>query len=263
MQKPYNAYHGIPCIRMIFLITSFVFLFFSSGCSHLQQRSDLLFQASALSALSEGDFRGDMTYRDLKKHGDTGLGTFDGLDGEMIGLDGEFYQIKSDGSVHLVDDSMKAPFAEVAFFKPDRTILLNESMNGRQFESFLDDQLPTKNIFFVLKIEGAFTSIKARSVPKQNRPYPALADVIKDQSVFEFHNIRGTLIGFRCPAYTTGINAPGYHFHFISADRKSGGHVLEFQVQSVKIEIDDISEFSMVLPGGRDFYNLDLGKARY
>jgi len=223
----------------------------------------MLFQASTLSALAEGDFHGDITYRDLKKHGDTGLGTFDGLDGEMIGLDGTFYQIKSDGSVHTVDDSIKAPFAEVTFFKPDRTILLDDSMNGVQFESFLDNQLPTKNIFFVFKIDGAFSYIKARSVPKQDRPYPALADVIKEQTVFEFHNIRGTLIGFRCPAYTTGINSPGYHFHFISADRKAGGHVLEFQMQRVKIEIDDISEFSMVLPGGKEFYNLDLSKARY
>jgi acetolactate decarboxylase len=263
MGKLHSTYHGIRFIRTVFLTISCIFFLFSFGCSHLQQTSDVLFQASTLSALAEGDFHGDMTYRNLKKHGDTGLGTFDELDGEMIGLDGEFYQIKADGSVHAVDGSMKAPFAEVTFFKPDRTILLADSMNGIQFESFLDDQLPTKNIFYVFKIEGAFTSIKARSVPKQNRPYPSLNDVIKEQSVFEFRNIRGTLIGVRCPAYTAGINSPGYHFHFISADRKSGGHVLEFQVQSVKIEIDDISEFSMVLPGGRDFYNLDLGKARY
>jgi acetolactate decarboxylase len=248
----------MPLLINLFSIILFIILSFSSGCSSLTQSNDIIFQASTLSALAEGDFHGGITYRDLKKYGDTGLGTFDGLDGEMIGLDGKFYQIRADGSVHIVDDSMKAPFAEVTFFKPDRTILLNDSMNGIQFASFLDNQLPTKNIFFVFKIEGVFTYIKARSIPKQNRPYPALADVIRNQSVFEFHNIRGTMIGFRCPEYTTGINSPGYHFHFISADRKAGGHVLEFQVQHVKIEIDDISKFSMVLPEGKEFYDLEL-----
>ena len=261
MQKLCKNIHRVPFVRILFSINLFIIFLFSSGCSHLTQSNNMLFQASTLGALSEGDFNGDITYRELKEHGDTGLGTFDGLDGEMIGLDGKFFQIKADGSVHPVDDSMKAPFAEVTFFKPDRTVGLNNSMNGMQFESFLDDQLPTKNIFFVFKIEGVFSYIKARSVPKQNRPYPALADVIRQQSVFEFHNIRGTIIGFRCPAYTTGINSPGYHFHFISADRKAGGHVLEFQLRDVKIEIDDISAFTMVLPGDKEFYGLDLSKS--
>ncbi len=253
----------LPSIGALFSISLFFIVLLSSGCSHLTQSNDTLFQASTLGALSEGDFLGDITYGDLKKHGDTGLGTFDGLDGEMIGLDGEFYQIKSDGSVHPVDDSMNAPFAEVTFFAPDRTVTLNQPMNGKQFEAFLDDQLPTKNIFFVFKIEGVFSYIKARSVPKQNKPYPSLAAVIRQQSVFEFHNIRGTIIGFRCPAYTAGINAPGYHFHFISADRKAGGHVLDLQVQDVKIGIDEISRFTMILPGDKDFYGLDLSKSAH
>ena len=263
MQKPYNKYSS-HAIRQDFIFhKSFhhLFILIRLFTSYADER--YAFSGFDPERSLEGDFDGDVTYRDLKKHGDTGLGTFDGLDGEMIGLDGKFYQIKADGSVHPVDGSMKAPFAEVTFFKPDRTVELNNSMNDTQFKSFLDNQLPTKNIFFVFKIEGAFTYIKARSVPKQNIPYPVLADVIKQQSVFEFHNKRGTIIGFRCPAYTTGINAPGYHFHFISADRKAGGHVLEFQVQDVKIEIDDISEFSMVLPGDKEFYGLDLGKSAH
>jgi acetolactate decarboxylase len=262
MQNPYKKY-PMPFIRTLFSISLFIFFLFSSGCSHLSQSNDTLFQYSTLGALVEGDFDGEITYRELKKHGGTGLGTFDGLDGEMIGLDGKFYQIKADGSVHPVDDLMKAPFAEVVFFQPDRTVLLNTPLNGKPFESFLDNQLPTKNIFFVFKIEGFFSYIKARSVPKQNRPYPSLDDVIRQQSIFEFHNIRGTIIGFRCPSYTAGINAPGYHFHFISADRQAGGHVLEFQVRDVKIEIDDISEFTMVLPGDKEFYSLDHGKSAH
>ncbi len=155
----------LPSIGALFSISLFVILLFPSGCSHLS-RNNALFQVSTLGALSEGDFSGGRTYGELKKHGDTGLGTFDGLDGEMIGLDGSFYQIRADGSVHLVDDSMNAPFAELTFFAPDRTIVLNQSMTGKEFEAFLDDQLPTKNIFFVFKIEGVFSYLKARSVPK-------------------------------------------------------------------------------------------------
>ena len=261
MKKPDNNYHLPSFVRNLMFLSLFIISSFSSGCSHLSPGNDVLFQASTLSALAAGDFQGHITFRDLKKHGDTGIGTFEGLDGEMIGLDGKFYQIKADGKVYIVDDSMKAPFAEVAFFRADRTILLNASMDGMQLESFLDDQLPTKNIFFVFRIEGEFNYVKARSVPKQNRPYPLLADVIRNQSVFEFHGIRGTMIGFRFPKYTNGINAPGYHFHFISDDWKSGGHVLGFQIKNVKIVVDYISAFSMILPEDKDFYSLELKTA--
>jgi hypothetical protein len=39
--------------------------------------------------------RRDLTFEALARHGDFGLGTFDALDGEMIAIDGTFYQIKN------------------------------------------------------------------------------------------------------------------------------------------------------------------------
>ncbi|MBM3118747.1 MAG: acetolactate decarboxylase [Chloroflexi bacterium] len=51
---------------------------------------------------------------------------------------------------------------------------------------------------------------------------------------------------------------PGYHFHFITRDKKVGGHLLGYQAQNVKIEIDYTSEFFMTLPGGEGIYKLDL-----
>ena len=78
----------------------------------------VLFQASTYSALQAGDYNGNVTLKDLRAHGDFGLGTFDALDGEMILLNGTFYQIKSDGSVSVANDSMKTPFADVTSFEP-------------------------------------------------------------------------------------------------------------------------------------------------
>ena len=59
-----------------------------------------LFQTSTLQALMAGVYDGDLTFQALARHGDFGLGTFDALDGEMIALDGAFYQIKADGRVY-------------------------------------------------------------------------------------------------------------------------------------------------------------------
>lgn len=111
-----------------------------------------------------------MTFRKLKQHGDFGLGTVNTVDGEMVGLDGKFYQVRTKGKAYLISDTMKTPFAEVAFFKADTTILLDDSIkNYEQMKSYLDKLFPTPNIFYAFRITGRFDYIATRSVPKQPR----------------------------------------------------------------------------------------------
>jgi len=250
-------------ISYLWLVVFFVIVVAISGYSSVQEKKDVLFQASTVNALLEGVYDGEMTYEQLKRYGDFGLGTFNGLDGEMIGLEGKFYQIKADGIAYLVDGSMRTPFAVVTYFEPDKTVLLDKSVDYKELQQYLDNLLPTKNIFYALRIEGVFPYIKTRSIPKQNKPYPPLVEVVKNQPIFEFHNVKGTIAGFRCPIYIKGINVPGYHLHFITKDKKAGGHLLECQLQNVRIEIDYTSEFYMVLPENAEFYKADLEKEKH
>ncbi len=231
-----------------------------NGCSPAQKKMDVLFQTSTIQALLNGVYEGEVTFEELKKHGNFGIGTLNGLDGEMIGINGRFYQIKDDGLAYPVHDRMKTPFAVVTSFEPDRKVFLNRPFTLKELEVFLDNQLPTKNIFYAFKIEGVFYYVKTRSVPKQLKPYPPLVDVVKNQSLFHFHGQRGTIVGFRLPEYMKGINVPGYHFHFITANRSAGGHLLDVKIEEVHIEIDDTSEFFMVLPKGKQFRTLDLSR---
>ncbi|MCJ7655836.1 MAG: acetolactate decarboxylase [Dehalococcoidia bacterium] len=217
----------------------------TSGCLSLPKDKDVLFQTSTFSALSEGDYDGDLTYKDLRQHGDFGIGTFDDLDGEMVALAGEFYQIKADGKAYSVEDAMETPFAVVTFFERDKTVSLDKALDYEQLKQYLDSILPTGDIFYAIRVEGAFKYIKARSVPAQSKPYPSLAEALEGQTIFEFHDVTGTLVGFWCPAYAEGINVPGYHFHFITSDGKNGGHLLDCKTESVKIEIDYTPELFM------------------
>lgn len=249
------------------LISSFVCLIaiVASSCykeSNIMEkrtRNNTVFQNSTINALLEGLYDGDITFEELSKYGNFGLGTFNNLDGEMIALDGEFFKIKADsGQVYRVSKAEKTPFSVVTHFKPDTTITLTESMNFDRLQNFLNEKLPSKNIFYAFRIEGSFNFIKTRSVPKQNRPYPRLVDVVKEQPIFEFHNIDGFLTGFYFPAYMQDINVTGYHFHFLSKDKKRGGHLLECQTSKIIIEIDYILGFQMILPDGSEFRNVDL-----
>ncbi|MCB0195724.1 MAG: acetolactate decarboxylase [Anaerolineae bacterium] len=204
-----------------------------------------LFQTSTLSALQAGVYDGALTIGELKQHGNFGLGTFNALDGEMVVVDGQVYQIKDDGQAYAADDAMQTPFAAVTFFEPDQQFTMNETFDCSQLQAYLDELLPAGNMPYAIKVSGTFAQLKVRAPHKESQPYPTLAEALSDQAVFETENIAGDMVGFRLPDYMAGLNAAGYHFHFISADRQTGGHVLACQTGDLAIAIDTIDQFEM------------------
>lgn len=221
-------------------------------------REDTVFQYSTINALLNGLYDGDMSFSELARHGDFGIGTFNALDGEMLALDGGFFQIRSDGSVHAVPGNAATPFSVVTFFEADTRAALPAGLGLEELLRVLDGLVASANQFQAVRIDGRFSSVKVRSVPAQVPPYPPLAQVVGKQSVFEFQDIEGTLAGFRTPAFVAGLNVPGWHFHFLDRERKRGGHVLALTTGEGKIGIDEMSAFAMVLPRTRDFAATDL-----
>ena len=73
-------------------------------------------QVSLLQGLTYGDYYGSITVSRLKELGDTGIGTFDALNGELIMLDGTVYRAAYDGTVEAVADEETIPFSNVTFF---------------------------------------------------------------------------------------------------------------------------------------------------
>ena len=85
---------------------------------HAERAAHVLFQASTIGALLDGAFDGDLTFAELGERGDLGLGTLNGLDGEMIAIDGEFLRADVDGDVTPVGAGERTPFAVVTRFEP-------------------------------------------------------------------------------------------------------------------------------------------------
>jgi acetolactate decarboxylase len=221
---------------------------------------DQLFQVATLSALQEGVYDGALTMKELGRHGDFGIGTFEGLDGEMIELDGQFYQIKADGKVYPVDGEVKTPFATVTYFEADRSVTLKTPLNYQQLQAYIQTLLPTQNIPYAIKICGKFQSVKTRSVPRQTKPYPRLIEVTKNQPTFELGKVSGTILGFWLPPYLAGVNLAGYHFHFLTDDRRAGGHLLECQLVAGTVEVDYTYGLNLALPDQSNFFKTDLTK---
>ena len=221
-------------------------------------QTDTIYQFSVIDALLEGVYDGEITCAELKENGDFGLGTFDGLDGEMLELDGVIYQVKADGNVYKINDMETSPFAAVTFFETDIQEDINTEMTGQGLASHIEELLPSKNLMYAVKITGNFSYMKTRSVAAQEKPYPRLVDVTKDQSVFEFNDTEGSIVGYWMPEYINGINVPGYHLHFITADRTAGGHILDYTINSGTIEIDSCDSFYLELPENENYLSTGL-----
>lgn len=220
------------------------------GCSTIP--GDRVTQTSTIDALLAGVYDGSMTCGELLEYGDFGLGTFVGLDGEMIVLDGTVYQARTDGKIYAPADDTITPFATVCAFDPDLTFSPPAGVDYNGLKSIIDETAPNQNEFIAIKIKGSFSRMKVRSVPVQDKPYPPLAEVVKNQTIFELQDVKGTLVGFRSPAFVKGINVPGYHCHFISDDKKEGGHILDCEIISGTGEVDSCNEFLLILPGDSD-----------
>lgn len=246
--------------KMYLLLLIIAFTLFSDRGSIAEEKSEILFQTSIVDALVQGDYDGNITFGEIKENGDFGLGTLNHLDGELIGLDGVFYQVKSDGSVHIVTDDMKTPFAAVTFFESDHSEAVNKPLDCKEFEKYVLSTLPTQNIYYAIKVKGDFSYVKARSVPEQEKPYPPLTEVAKEEAIFEFKDINGTFVGYWLPEYLKDINVSGFHFHFLSEDKESGGHVLDCNIKNVEVEIDYMRNIDISLPDRKSFDTVNLTK---
>jgi acetolactate decarboxylase len=235
-----------------------------TGCTTAQEGDKSLFVTGTYGAINRGVYDGDATIADLKRHCDFALGTFNAIDGELLALDGKYYQIGSEGKVNPASDAMNTPNTTATFFKADKVIAIDKAMNYQELQQYLNGQLPTQNIFYAIKVNGTFDSIKARSLTKLNQPYPSTpySTITQNEPTFDFNNIDGTMVIIVSPTYMSEISYPGYHAHFISSDGKSGGHMLDGRIAKGQAEVDFLPNFTVNLPQNSKFYQADFAKPK-
>jgi acetolactate decarboxylase len=207
-----------------------------------------LFQTSTVQALLAGAFDGDVTLGEVLEHGDLGLGTLDGLDGELIVLDGRAWKANLDGTLIRPDLTSTTPYAVVVPFSPDQPIALRGPFQDSKLERHLRHRVKAAGRPTAIRIDGRFEAVKVRSVPKQEPPYPPLAEVIAQQRVSELAEVSGTMVGFCFPDPLDGIEMVGWHLHFVTDDRTRGGHVLSYTLLEATAHLDDATLLHVELP---------------
>lgn len=224
-----------------------------------QDGSDTIYQVSTLDALVAGVFDGTTTYGEVARHGDLGLGTFNALDGEMMAFDGTIWRATHDGTVSEVGPDVPTPFAAMTPFEADETLAIEGGLDMAALGTLLDGRLADRNTPVAVRIDGLFASLTIRAPMRQEQPYVGLVEALKTQAVWQHEATRGTMVGFWFPAWLGGLNAAGWHLHFLSDDRTIGGHVLDLETGEVAVQLDRSPGLAIVLPQTEAFAEAELG----
>jgi acetolactate decarboxylase len=251
----------------------FLLLLLVVACSTLSNRRNAaksskdskwstFFQYNIWGAFVNRVFDGDLSVKQLQSKGDIGLGSFDLLDGEMVMLDGITYRIREDGVVSVGAKDDQIVYADATFFRKENEFTTSENLNYDLLRKVLNSHLPSVNNFYAFKISGEFDTIKLGGLHKQSQPFTRGLDyLIPNRPVFEGKKVKGTMVGFYCPPFIGDINTAGYHFHFISDDKKLGGHVMEIgATSSLNVAMQKLVNYEFRLPQSQDFEKVQLDK---
>src|SRR5246127_5877119 len=130
--------------------------------AHHQTTTQSLYQISTSTALVEGFHSGSVSSSVLLEHGDFGLGTFERLDGEMVILDGQIYQV-ADRVRHRTDEFL-IPFAAITHFRAESSFEIHKVGCLKDAELACDQKRISDNLFYALRLDGIFETIQARAV---------------------------------------------------------------------------------------------------
>lgn len=225
--------------------------------SKFDSTQNRIYLSSPINALVEGIYEQNVSLSEIQKYGDFGLGTFNDLDGEMVMMDGEIYRVAGNGVVETMGPDVRTPFACVTFFRSMSHEDSHGAMTYPQFLEWLMALIPSPNLFYAFRVEGEFIQVKTRSVSKQDS-YRPLVEVAAEQQEFEFHEVRGTLVGFYTPVFMASLNVPGLHLHFLSTDRTQGGHLISCHVKQVRADIQFLYTLELALPLSVDYLLCDF-----
>jgi len=208
-------------------------------------------QVATLTDLLGGAYDGRVSFRDVEERGDFGLGTVNALDGEMVAVDGRFYRVGADGVAERISPGETTPFAAVTFFRPDVAFAVTGPTTCEALHDRIAERLTSDGTVYAIRVRGLFSWLLTRSVPRQEKPYRPLAEVLAEQVEFNLFSVEATLAGFWMPEVLADVNAAGFHLHALTRDRTTGGHVLDCEASDVSVEIDRTDELRILFGTSR------------
>lgn len=178
-----------------------------------------------------------------------GIGVAEGVDGEIVHVNGTTWRIPADGTPHVAPPELGMPFAVAAYGGTPVTRDVHEGSTMSEVTAIVDEVLAAANVHHdylvaAVTLEGEFSHALLRSEHGQTPPYQPLGNpgAVTGEVRFDFSPWEGTFAGFRFPDVADDVVIPGLHLHAIARDQNSGGHCHELTVirARLKVWVDDV-----------------------
>lgn len=238
------------------LILSTLSFCLSLNALFAQQQTDQVFHYSTMEAMRNSVYNGEMTIGKIKSKGDFGLGTYNLLDGELIALDGVFYQVASDGKIVKAAMDRKIPFASVTVFKQDTVFALSNVKDFEELQNAILQAHPSSNHFYAIRIHVMFdTGVTGGANKVKSNETKGIAEFMTSRPLYKASQKTGNIIGFYCPTFIGGVDLSPFHFHFIGDDKTYGGHLLSGSFKpdtKIEVQLDVKENYQIVLPSAQN-----------
>lgn len=213
-------------------------------------------QFAVLDALMGGVYTSGIPISDVLRGGDTGIGCCDRLGGEVLIVDGEAFECTVDAEPRRMRSDETVPFVDVCSFGAST----DERLDGVSLAGLtaaVEGRLVSRNLFHAVRVDGVVARVRTRVTAPQEASRP-LADVAAEQVETVTRDRSGVIVGFWMPSIYQGISVAGLHLHFLSEDRRVGGHVLDVDIDRAVLRVSAFAQFSLRLPVDDVFLGTEL-----
>jgi acetolactate decarboxylase len=209
---------------------------------HLRHGHGIVEQSGGAGALFNGDFSSNTTAGAEFAGSRLGLGVMHDLDGEVVSVRGTTWRVPESGVPVEVSPTEGIAFGIAAHGGREHQIHIPVGSDMSGILSAIDVYLAAnhvdhEDVVCAVEIVGSFSNVLLRTEAAPTFPEETLDEVLEHEIRFEFDEWRGTLVGFRFPDASDGQTIPGLHFHAISANQDSGGHVHQVVTTDVSATI--------------------------
>ncbi|CAD2219334.1 acetolactate decarboxylase [Angomonas deanei] len=232
--------------------------------------NDKILQFSTIGSLMSGVHDGEFNTTDcLGPVYNFGLGCSDKVNAEVIIYDGVAYTGTAKEEVGVLDRADLSPFIQVMHFhtegamtavgQPHHYYVLTEgeSLTEENFHAFAQRYVRSENVFFGVCVKAVFPSVTVRRPQRiAKEESRTMLELAAQQQVDTYTDQEGVIVGLYTPEVFGRLSVPGFHFHFITADRREGGHVLKFQIDKetkAEVRLEEKRRIEVVLPTSDDF----------